>query len=45
MRIAKKKVSCLGCHQPLDDPEGILRDHCQAMVRRRHAALFSVLPG
>ncbi len=33
MRFAKKKVSCLGCRQPLDDPEGILCDHCSDKAR------------
>ena len=33
MRFAKKKVSCLGCRQPLDDPEGILCDHCTDKAR------------
>ena len=37
MRFAKKKVSCLGCRQPLDDPEGILCDHCQEKARRLRA--------
>ena len=38
MRFAKKKVSCLGCRQPLNDADGILCDHCQAKVRSRRAA-------
>ena len=38
MRFAKKKVSCLGCRQPLDDPEGILCDHCQQKARRLRPA-------
>ena len=38
MRFAKKKVSCLGCRQPLDDPEGILCDHCGDKARPAHLA-------
>jgi predicted metal-binding membrane protein len=45
MRFAKKKVSCLGCRQPLDDPEGILCDHCQAKARCCRAALLVYLHG
>ena len=33
MRFAKKKVSCLGCRQPLTDVEGILCEHCDEKAR------------